>query len=79
MSRTIHWGRPTPPDQTATPEPLLIDAPTAARTLGVGLTTLRAMTATGEIPSVLLRRRRLYRPADLAAFVDRLASEGGAA
>ena len=49
----------------------LLDRPTACAYLGVGPTTLAALTRKGELVSVLIQRRRLYRQVDLDAFIER--------
>lgn len=77
MNRTPNTWRAAPP--VAQPEPLVTDTEGAARALGVGLTTIRELTRRGDLPSITIGRRRLYRLDDLRAFVARLAREGGAA
>ena len=51
-------------------EPNLTRREAAAR-LGIGLRKLAEYTATGELPSIKLGSRRLYRPRDVEAFLDR--------
>lgn len=65
---------PKPPK----PSPLLVDIQAVAVLLGLGLTKTRELTATGELRSVVVGRRRLYRVADVEAFVAGLEAEGGA-
>lgn len=54
-------------------EPLLLNLDEAAERLRISARTLHSMAITGAIPSRRIGRRRLFRPADLAAF----ASAGG--
>ena len=49
---------------------LLINARQAAVLLGISLRTLWSMSVSGEIPSVKLRRRRLYDKRDLMRWID---------
>jgi hypothetical protein len=51
--------------------PLLFDSKMAARLIGVGLSTFYAMDRSGELgpQGVHLRRRRLWPPEELAAWV----------
>ncbi|HET9061421.1 MAG TPA: helix-turn-helix domain-containing protein [Acidimicrobiales bacterium] len=42
----------------------------AAAYLGIGLSTLNELTQAGRLPSVSIRRRRLYRRADLDAWLE---------
>ena len=55
--------------------PLLVDAVTAARLLGIGRTTLDALTRKGEIPCVRLASRVLFPTAALHRIAN---GEGGA-
>ena len=50
--------------------PLLISRAEAARLLGISLRTLEKMIARGEVPSRVLRRRRLIPRAFLMGFVQ---------
>lgn len=52
--------------------PLLVDAPTAARILGIGHRTFERLVSTGRVPRPLrLGRRRLWRlQPDLAEWVS---------
>jgi excisionase family DNA binding protein len=54
-----------------TTEALLLDCKTAARLIGVGLSTLYAMDRSGELGprGLRLRRRRLWPRDELAAWV----------
>jgi len=47
----------------------VLDRFTAAPYLGLGLSTLAELTATGEVPSLKVGRRRLYRLVDLDAWL----------
>lgn len=61
------------PEATTTPDaaaPLLIDAKTAAAALSIGSRTLWTLTRCEAIPSVRIGRRVLYRPGELAAWLD---------
>lgn len=62
---------PSNPSQSP-PDRLLVDAPTAAKMLGVGRTTVAKLTAEGRLPSVKIDRRRLFPVDGLRAFVARL-------
>jgi len=55
--------------------PLLVDAVTAAKLLGIGRTTLDALTRKGEIPCVRLASRVLFPTAALHRIAN---GEGGA-
>lgn len=46
-----------------------MDRAGAARFLGIGLSTLAELTATGDVPSLKVGRRRLYRVADLDSWL----------
>ena len=48
------------PEADPQPEPLLVDAPTAAKMLAVSERTLRRLTTGGEIGVVRIGRRTLY-------------------
>jgi excisionase family DNA binding protein len=50
-------------------EPLAVDAPRAARRLGIGTRALWSLTAAGKIPHVRIGRRVLYRVAALEAWL----------
>jgi excisionase family DNA binding protein len=54
----------------------LISVPEAAQRLGLGMTKLRELIASGELRSVVVGTRRLLRPADLDAFASRQVSGG---
>lgn len=56
---------------------MLLDVHAVAVLLGLGLTKVRALTASGELKSVKIGQRRLYRVADVEAFVASLPAEGG--
>lgn len=49
--------------------PAVMDRAGAARFLGIGLSTLAELTATGDVPSLKVGRRRLYRVADLDSWL----------
>ena len=49
-------------------EPLL-DVPDVARLLRAGVSTIRRMVTAGEIPSVRMGDRVLFRPSDLRQFI----------
>jgi excisionase family DNA binding protein len=54
--------------------PMLVDRQAMADRLGVSLQTVNRLTASGEIPSVLVGTRRLYVPDRvIAALADRQA------
>ena len=48
---------------------LAVGAAEAARLLGVGRRLLSRLTASGDLVSVKIGRRRLYRVADIEAFL----------
>ena len=48
----------------------LIGIEEAARSLGFGRTTLLKLTYSGEIPSIKIGRRRMYRPSEIEAWLD---------
>ncbi|TWU24899.1 Helix-turn-helix domain protein [Novipirellula galeiformis] len=57
-------------------EPRLVDGDRMADLLGVSRPTVDRLRAAGEIPSVLLGRRRLYQPAAVVAALA-AANENG--
>jgi excisionase family DNA binding protein len=59
--------------------PVTLDRFGAAEYLGFGLTTLAELTAAGAIPSLRVGRRRLYRVADLDAWLAALVKGGDVA
>ena len=48
----------------------LIGIEEAARSLGFGRTTLLKLTYSGEIPSIKIGSRRMYRPSEIEAWLD---------
>ncbi len=48
----------------------LLDVDTAARRLGLGVSTVRKLAAKCDLPSVPIGRRLLFRPADLDAYAE---------
>jgi len=55
---------------------LTVDIKTAAQLLGVGPSTLRSrFLSTGELPSILIGRRRLIRRSAIEGLLERLESE----
>ena len=62
--------------QATSPSPLAVSTRDAAQMLGISTRTLWSLTAPrGPIPCVRVAGRVLYRPADLADYLDRLAAE----
>jgi excisionase family DNA binding protein len=59
------------PAQTLAPPPLLVDAKEAARLLGLSRATFYSLHASGQLGpmSVSFGRRKLFRAAELAAWV----------
>ena len=57
-------------------EPLVIDVTTAAKLLNVCPRTVRNLTKRGELPSVRIAGRVLYRPEDLKEFVRQQTQRG---
>jgi len=65
---------------TPAPEPMLIDAASAAVILGISPRTLWSLTACNAVPVVRIGTRVLYRPEHLSAWLDAGApSEPGSA
>ena len=58
---------------------LLIGLREAAYRLGVSPRTVWSLTKHGKIPAIRLGRRVLYRPSDLEAFLEKLASQSAEA
>ncbi|MDP1820439.1 MAG: helix-turn-helix domain-containing protein [Acidimicrobiales bacterium] len=56
---------------------MALDIPAVAVALSVGERTARRLVAAGDLPSVVVRGRRLVRLSDLEAFVDGLAPVAG--
>jgi excisionase family DNA binding protein len=52
-------------------EATMVSVPEAAHRLGLGRTKVNELIAAGELPSILVGKRRLLRPADLEAFAAR--------
>jgi excisionase family DNA binding protein len=52
--------------------PALLGAADAARYMGVGRTKLYELAGSGDLPSIVIGRRRLWRRSDLDAFVESL-------
>ena len=50
-------------------EPLVVDAKTASKMIGISERTLRTLTRQGELPVVRIASRVLYRPEDLNEFI----------
>jgi predicted site-specific integrase-resolvase len=50
-------------------EPLVVNAKTAARMIGVCERTLRTLSKQGDVPVVKIASRVLYRPEDLTEFI----------
>ena len=48
----------------------------AAQRLGLGRTKVNELIQSGELPSVMVGKRRLLRPADLEAFAARQSNGG---
>lgn len=59
------------PPTFPTPEPLLVDPPTAARMLSFSKRTLWTRTRSGEIPAVRIGRLVRYSPDDLRRVIER--------
>jgi len=64
------------PDSTPT-EPLLVSAKAAAELLGISARALWSLSNAGQVPSVRIGARRLYRPEALRAWVEALEQQGG--
>ncbi len=58
-------------------DPLLVDIRVASRMLGISQRTLHTMAISGEIPSVRMRRRRLYDPDALREWIERAKESTG--
>jgi excisionase family DNA binding protein len=52
------------------PDPVMVSVQEAAARLGVGTTKLKQLVAGGQLPSVVIGRRRLIPLAGLIAFAD---------
>jgi excisionase family DNA binding protein len=66
------FGTGTPirhPRYPEEPRPAVYSIPEAANALGIGPTTVKALIKTGDLPSVMLRRRRLVRVEAVALFL----------
>ena len=68
---TRHTARPS-----ADPR-LCLATDSAAERLGVGLTTMRALIASGEVESITIGRRRLVLAESLAEYVQKRRREQG--
>lgn len=51
-------------------EPLTMSVPTAARRCGLGKTFMWSLALRGDLPTVVVGRRRLVREADLRRFLE---------
>jgi excisionase family DNA binding protein len=58
--------------QNNSTDPALLSEAEARRFLGIGHTTLYALSSSGELSSVQIGRRRLWRRSDLSAYVASL-------
>jgi excisionase family DNA binding protein len=56
---------------TASPAPLLVDTPTAAKMLGISPRTIWSLTATRQLLAVRIGRSVRYSIDDLHSFVNR--------
>ena len=76
------WGGANGPSavvsQPTTP-PLLLDLHETARALRVSERTAWALAKEGALPCVRIRRRLLFDPADLRAFIERQKTGGAGA
>ncbi len=59
--------------------PLLVDADEMSRLAGVSRATIDRLRSNGVIPSVLVARRRLYRPEAVIAALEAQNEKGGQA
>jgi excisionase family DNA binding protein len=62
-------------NETTSPEPLLLDVPTAAARLGISKWTLYDLMHGGILPSVKIRSRRFIAATDLDEYVRSLRAE----
>jgi excisionase family DNA binding protein len=71
MEERINSGIIQAPGDPAANAPLLVDFKTAARLIGVGVSTFYAMDRSGELgpQGIRLRRRRLWRRDELVEWV----------
>lgn len=58
-------------------DPLLVDMMTAAKMLGISRTTIWSMANRGELPSVKIRRRRMFSPTTLREWIAQQERKGG--
>lgn len=63
-------GRGTNVHKETTPEPLAVNAETAAKMLGIGTRSLWSFTACDAVPHVRIGRSVRYRPDELRAWLD---------
>jgi hypothetical protein len=63
-------SRPDLLDGDSAPEPLLVNARTAATMLGIGMRLLWSLTNRGDISCARVGRLVRYRPEDLRAFIE---------
>lgn len=64
---------------TANIPPLALRSAEAARSLGLSLSTLERLTRSGDIPSVLIGRCRVYEVETLREYLRDRREKGGAA
>lgn len=57
-------------------DPLLVDMVTAAKMLGISRTTIWSMANSGELPSVKIRRRRMFSPSTLREWIAQQEKKG---
>ena len=57
-------------------EPLLLGAKQAAHLLDISMRSLWSLSVSGQVPSVKLGARRLYRPESLRAWLEKLERGG---
>lgn len=63
------WYQPPPEPAVETEFSKVYTVAEAARALGLGLTTTKSLIASGELPSAMLRRRRVIRREAVEAFL----------
>lgn len=56
--------------QSNSSAPIALTLPAAAKSVGVSARTIQKFITSGELPSVLIGKRRLIRRVDLEAFIE---------
>lgn len=77
LSRTARLDNVQSTASDTPTEPLLVSEPRAAEMLGISERTLWSLAASGEVPFLKIRTRKLYDVRDLVAWINAQKRKGG--